>query len=190
MKKYNIDYLKSRDTSPKTMRAEYQKLRRIALKRIQRIEKSKYGPTPLTEKYRYLLDPSTKLTDADLPYALMDVSNYLNAKTSTLTGLKKDLQSKIETFHRHKYNFVNEDNIMEFLEYMDEWRAEANSKLYTSEAAAELFEQAIRLDIDVSLVLKNFDKFRKNKLQLEIYEPKQNEKFINSELFKKIMGIE
>lgn len=186
-KTINIEELKNSDMSTDEMRAQYKRLRSISLKRIKRIEKSQFGPTTLTEKYRYLLDPASELNTEDLKYAYMDAIDFLSAKTSTLGGLRKDLEQKVETFHEHKYDFVNMDNIIDFLDYMDYWRDEQLNKIYASESAALLYEQAERLDIDTDLILQNFEKFRKNLTKLELYEPKKKEKFVNSELFKTIM---
>lgn len=188
LKTINIESLKNSNLSTKSLGAQYRKLRTIAMKRISRIEKSEFGPTPLTEKYKYLLDPISKLNDSDLVYALMDVVDFLNSKTSTLGGLRADINNKIETFNSHGYEFINKDNIMDFLLYMDTWRDEQSSKIYASESAALLYEQAERLDIDTDTILNNFDKFRKNLTKLELYEPKKKEKFTDSDLFKKIMG--
>ena len=73
------------------LRAEYTRLRRTARDRLRRIEKSSdFGDSPIVTNNRAWLDVSpSDIHAADLPSALSRVESLLEARTGSLSGLRR-----------------------------------------------------------------------------------------------------
>lgn len=161
MAKYDYTPNKISRMSEKQVRKLYTELRKIANKKAQRMAKA-----GVESAYSGVYFPTIKqLGDlSSIRSALAAVSRQLRDPRSGLAGAKKYNRKMIETFHEHGYDFVNERNLKEFTDFM-EWtraRAGANDRVFKSDRAAELFEQAEKQKIGTESLKRNYEEYAKS----------------------------
>lgn len=119
----------------RALRKEYTRLRKIANKRLNRLQASEYKESNLAKEYAggFALLADVK----DLPRELTQLARFVASERSSVTGLKRIDKQTIETLHEHGYEFVNAKNVRQFGAFMEEMRQAGLSKLYSSELMAE-----------------------------------------------------
>lgn len=114
------------ERSEKELRQEYARLRAVAQKSIQRLGKSEFadGATYRNAVGRFPMTKSIK-DKRDLSMALVDISRFLSAKNSSISGLREIRAEQVNTWqNQYGYDFVNADNYSawgEFLEVMKDF---------------------------------------------------------------------
>ena len=116
------------------LRKEYTRLRKIANKRLARLQASKYKDSELAKEYAGGFDILANV--ADLPRELTAVARFVASEKSSITGLKRIEKQTISTLQQHGYTFVNAGNVGQFGAFMEEMRQAGLSKLYSSEFMA------------------------------------------------------
>lgn len=146
-------------------RKEYQRLRRIAQKRLARFVGTQYEDTD-TYKNRAIkkpFKPSSELKDVrSLQAALSDVRGFLDSERSTISGLKRIDKKTVTTLQANGYTFVNMGNIKAFGEFMEVARIKAGRRMFASDRVAEMYDAAERKSIPPEELLKDFEYWRKN----------------------------
>lgn len=146
-------------------RKEYQRLRRIAQKRLARFEGTQYEDTDIYKNrtIKHPFKPSSKLKDVRaLQAALSDVRGFLDSERSSITGLKRIDKKTISTLHANGYTFVNMGNIKAFGEFMEAVRIKAGRRMFASDRVAEMYDAAERKGIPPEELLKDFEYWQKN----------------------------
>ena len=102
------------------LRAEYSRLRRIARNRLRRIEASSdFGDSPIVTNNRQWLDiKPSNIPAAELPSMLSQVESLLEAKTGTLSGLRKQRALTIESLKDRGIRGINSQNFGAFTQFM------------------------------------------------------------------------
>lgn len=119
----------------RALRKEYTRLRKIANKRLNRIQASEYKETDLAKEYA---GGFALLADVeDLPRELTVLARFVASEKSSITGLKRIDKRTVSTLQEHGYTFVNAKNVRQFGAFMEEMRQAGLSKLYSSEFMAE-----------------------------------------------------
>lgn len=146
-------------------RKEYQRLRRIAQKRLARFVGTQYEDTD-TYKNRAIkkpFKPSSELKDVrSLQAALSDIRGFLDSERSTISGLKRIDKKTVTTLQANGYTFVNMGNIKAFGEFMEAARIKAGRRMFASDRVAEMYDAAERKSIPPEELLKDFEYWRKN----------------------------
>lgn len=156
-----------RKMTEKEVRAEYSKLRATANKRISRM-KAKTGKTmyhDTFEKLKNLSDPAA---------ALADVSNFLRNERTTIRGYEEFINTQVEYFTDKGWDFITQENVVDFFKFMDEKRNEVGAKIFDSSAAADAYNQAQRLRIPTEILSKNFNYFLEHQNEMEEIAPQRN----------------
>ena len=119
----------------RALRKEYTRLRKIANKRLNRLQASEYKESDLAKEYAggFALLADVK----DLPRELTQLARFVASERSSVTGLKRIDKQTVETLQEHGYEFVNAKNVRQFGAFMEEMRQAGLSKLYSSELMAE-----------------------------------------------------
>lgn len=146
-------------------RKEYQRLRRIAQKRLARFEGTQYEATEVYKNraIKHPFKPSSSLKDVrSLQAALSDVRGFLDSERSTISGLKRIDKSTVATLQANGYTFVNMGNIKAFGEFMEAARIKAGRRMFASDRVAEMYEAAEKKKIPPEELLKDFEYWRKN----------------------------
>lgn len=110
--------------SEKELRQEYARLRAVAQKSIQRLGKSEFagGVTYRNAVGRFKTTKS--ITDKrELFMALVDISRFLSAKGSSVSGLKEIRAEQVNTWqNQYGYDFVNAANYSAWVEFLEVMR--------------------------------------------------------------------
>ena len=145
--KYNInDYtplgLQVVFQDEKELRKEYSKIRSIVRKRYERIDKSKVK-SKLKERFPISHFKPLKdiKDDRELRFLMSELASVYESKSSSITGIKKERNKTIEMFKEKGYDFISENNLDDFLEFMNVIKNYSESRIYDSERAVEVFKE-------------------------------------------------
>lgn len=107
--------------SEKELRQEYARLRAVAQKSIQRLGESEFasGATYRNAVGRFPITKSIK-DKRELTMALVDISRFLSAKGSSVSGLKDIRAEQVNTWrNQYGYDFVNMGNYAAWVEFLE-----------------------------------------------------------------------
>lgn len=125
------------------MRKEYTRLRDIAQKRIYRLGKSEFTES---KAYQYHASGFAKLKNLDprdLPKAFSELSKFVGAKASTVTGQKQIREKTIATWKSQGLD-LNSNNYPTVIKILEEMRKQ--KIVYGSDKAVELADSMMHLD--------------------------------------------
>lgn len=145
--KYNInDYtplgLQVVFQDEKELRKEYSKIRSIVRKRYERIDKSKVK-SKLKERFpiSHFKPLKDMKDDRELRFLMSELASVYESKSSSITGIKEKRAETIESFKENGYDFVNENNLDDFLEFMNVIKNYSESRIYDSDRAVKVFRE-------------------------------------------------
>ena len=197
----------------KEVRSEYSRLRKIALRRLAKIEQSEYKDEPFIQRRK---DSFVKISDittnGQLRRKLQEVALFLSAETSTLTGLrardKETINSVNQMLYRNYYEsyadkygeeraehagfkritrgkfLLNKSNVKQFYNF------KKLDSIYDSERVLELMEQIEKKEINSDLITQYFEDFIVKEEQLaKTRKPAKNLKD-TSKYWTRKLGIE
>lgn len=140
------------------LRKEYTRLRKIANKRLARLQASKYKDTELAKEY--VGGFAILANVADVPRELTLIARFVASEKSSITGLKRLETKAISTLRQHGYTFVNAGNVGQFGAFMEEMRQAGYGKLYSSEFLANWWsEQGKGKRDNVDKLKQEFDNY-------------------------------
>lgn len=147
--------------SESAVKKTYTELRKIANKRAARMAKAGFKSI-----YSGVYYPTiAQLGDiGSIRSALAAVARALRDPRSSMAAARKYNKRMIDTFHEHGYDFVNEKNLKDFIDYM-EWaraRSGSNDRVFKSDRIAEVFEQAEEESVSATDLQKNFEDYLEN----------------------------
>lgn len=152
----------------KEAKKEYSRLRSIARKRLERLGKSEFAGSTTYKNWESGFETVEKLgNERDLRKALYDVSRFLSAKTSTITGARKAQAEFVKTMQDMGYSWINKQNAQQFGEFMREVKKHEDYKGRDSEQMVELFRTAKEKRIDPLSLAKNYEKWFDNEKRFE-----------------------
>lgn len=114
------------ERSEKELRQEYARLRAVAQKSIQRLGKSEFagGVTYRNAVGRFPTTKSIK-DKRDLTMALVDLTQFVAAKGSSVSGLREIRAEQVDTWQKqYEYDFVNAVNYSAWVEFLEVMRDE------------------------------------------------------------------
>lgn len=152
----------------KAIRKEYTRLRDISQKRLKRMGKSMFKDTQMYKRnvhhYPLLKDIQS---EAELAARLSDLSRFITSQTSTVSGMKKQMERSLATLHEHDYNFVTKENFISFGKFMEEYRFQKLDEIYDSGDAAETYDALEKHRVDPAKVKEDFEFWLQNQKTLE-----------------------
>lgn len=152
------------------VRSAYAALRSVAQKRVGRMAAQGLGrDLPSFPKTR-------GLSNEEARQQLAEVSRWIRQPSHTVKGYKRQMAYNLERFHEKGYDFVDESNYEDFIQYMEELREEYGSKAFDSGDAADVYNNAQRIGIPTDTVKKNFDYFANHLEELDRMKPVRSEK--------------
>lgn len=168
--------------SESELRDEYTRLRRIARDRIRRIERSSdFSDSMIVTNNKPWLDvPPSQISKAQLPSALSQLEGLLNAKTGTLTGLRRQRALTIESLKASGVHGINTKNFGDFTKFMNKTKAFKEAYIpypkrskgsEKRDAARQIRPRMFKLtengNISGAAIMKEFQFFRDNLGQIE-----------------------
>jgi len=153
------------------VREAYASLRAVANKRIER--RTAAGVPTRHDKFK----PTRSMSTEEVRTELAEVSRWIRDPRHTLKGERRWIGDVIDNMHKKGLNFINHDNIYDFLDFMDDMRAEYGSKVFSSSGdEADVYQNAERIGIPRATIVKEFDYFRDHLEELDRMEPVRSEK--------------
>ena len=108
------------------------------------------------------LSDMENMTKIELSSMLSKLNKFTQSESSTIKGYKESRQKTIDSFNENGYEWVNDDNLDDLLEFLDDFKEGAESQQYGSDDALLMFEQADRLEIPMNVLKENMDLFQEN----------------------------
>ena len=107
------------------------------------------------------------MTSIELSSLLSRLNKFTQSESSTLSGYKKSRKQTINAFRENGYEFVNENNLDDLLEFLDDFKNSKDAEIYPSEDLMAYFEQADKLGISIEDLKENIDLFQEYYRQIE-----------------------
>lgn len=192
---YTLDAIRHADVwTPENIKSEYTRLRKIAQERLREMSKSPIGRESYTFKRNQgRFRPASELTTGQMKVMLSEVARMITARRGTLAGIKKARRQAIKTLHEHGYTFVDESNFSDVGEFFRQWK-DSEFRGYGSTVALDVYEKikdseaferaSQRVDKSAQL-LKDFQKWKKQKEEPHERKNNENEKS-SADLFKEL----
>jgi hypothetical protein len=145
------------------VRKEYTRLRDISQKRLKRLKAAGLDDTQAYLKnYKHYPKLKDIKSDAELASRLSDLSRFITAKASTVSGQKDIMKKSLTTLHDNGYKFVNEGNFRDFGKFMEEYRNQMLDMSYDSGDAADLYGVVVKHQLDPEKVKADFEFWLEN----------------------------
>lgn len=127
--------------SERRLRDYYTSARKKALSRNTRVSKTTEFGHIEKQTFEKLKDLKSL---SDLLHEIHDVNKYLNYKGSTITGLKELRTENLNALHESGFDFVNEKNYGDWINFIRWFKSSEYAKYYDSddEEIKSVFEQA------------------------------------------------
>ena len=185
---YTPEALQSGSLSEKEIRDEYRRLRNIANKRIERLEKAGYEQTQTYLRNVGAYKSPSNYTVPELQYKLYQISKFVAAKSSTVSGMRLIEKEAIETLQEKGLDRIN--NLQEFGDFMSWARTKYKSSEFDSERAAEIFNESKRRNISIEEIKKDYELYRDNYHQFTELPVYRKEERRTSEWYRKALGVD
>ena len=125
------------------MKKEYTRMRDIAQKRIKRLGQSEFKDSKAFQTHFNGFAKLKNLDPRDLPKAFSELSKFVEAKGSTVTGQRQIREKTIRTWQDQGLN-LNRKNYSKVIKILEEMRKQ--KLVYGSDKAVELAESMLDLD--------------------------------------------
>lgn len=181
---YNLrEYMKTGKKAKAEVRKEYTKLRDIAQKRLKRFSGTMWERTKTYKKYANKFKKLSDIkSESELASRLSELSNFIESSYSTISSQAQIMEKSLAKLHEDEYFFVNEENYIDFGEFMEEYRDQMLDEQYDSDQAAETFNELERHRVDPRSVKENFEYWLANKETLKKLPTGKGKKIIESTL--------
>lgn len=132
----------SKVITEKALRREYSRLRAVAVKRLQRIGESEFSGYDIFKTYNGVFKKLAEFeNETELRYTFSELYNFLNKKTSTVTGQRKRKSKIIATMHERGYTFINNENFKSTIDFLDRMKEKGIEAFYGSEKVTDTIQQ-------------------------------------------------
>lgn len=124
-----------------TLRAEYTRMRDVAQKRLGRL-REQFPESKAVQAHERGFAKLRDINPKDLPKAFAELSKFVRAKGSTVSGQKEIKQKTIKTWQDQGLN-VTPENYNRVIKVMEQMRSQ--KVIYGSDKAVELVENTMAL---------------------------------------------
>ena len=153
--------------SEAALRAEYARLRKIALARGEALARSEFAETKSAKRViGQFKTPASKLSKRELVYELHELATVTTSQMTSVRGLQRQRRETIATLKLHGYNIKPKD-LEKFGEFMEALRDFYGRKALDSPRAAELFATARRRGMSTEELSEDFNYWLEHTEQLK-----------------------
>ena len=143
--------------SEAALRAEYARLRKIALARGEALARSEFANTKSAQRViGQFKTPASKLSKRELVYELHELATVTTSQMTSVRGLQKQRRETIATLKLHGYNIKPKD-LEKFGEFIEALRDFYGRTSYDSPRGADLFAAAQRRGISTEELSEDFN---------------------------------
>lgn len=116
---YHPDFYAYEGTAKKLpdVRGEYERLQKIAERRIRNFERSGLTDTDIYKSAKYLF--GERAEPENMAAAIPDLAHFLTSQESTVTGWRKVRAQRIRTLRDEGLTFVSSKNFEQFADFME-----------------------------------------------------------------------
>lgn len=175
----------------KAMRREYTKMRDIAQKRIQRLGKSEFSESKAYTEHRKGFKKLSEISPENFAKAFSELSKFVAAKASSVSGQKAIRQKTIETWNKQGIPLTKE-NYNRTIKILEEMRR--RKIVYGSDTAEEVARLTLGLsDEQFDTVLDNLEEYLTHTEELadfmeSRYDPQTGYQLVDMDDFRKEIG--
>ena len=178
--------------STEELEAEYSRLARLRNARITRLEKKfpraniEFEKAP---KLSSLMDKNGDLNMTKFSSALSETYKFLNKKTTTVTGYRKQMERSIKSFNKlFDEDIINEENIQELYDFLEDYRQKYNvQKIPDSDRLLDTYAEAVRLNIDPQSLLKDIEYWKSHYNEMKNLEPLSEDEPVSSSDYAELL---
>ena len=156
--------------SEKEKRAAYGKLRAIANKRLEKLERYGYSENQTYQDITKMFDssrvPKISELDTSIDEALTEVSHFLRGM-SKIQQIHAYEDKQLSKFKQMGFKGINRQNFRKFGNFMEKLRERYGARLRDSFRAVRVFEASERLHINPDVIWKNMEEYG---TKLEVWE--------------------
>lgn len=142
--------------TPAEARREYNRLRRLANKRLEALQR-RYPASSMAREYAAGFPALGSDGDRRLYQRLYRVARFMSSKLGSVTGMRQYRKRMIASLHEAGYDFINERNFDAFTDFMDEVKTHRSYSDYASEEIVELFGEAVEKNADPVSIAEAFE---------------------------------
>lgn len=141
------------------IRKAYSELRKVANKRLARLQKAGLGSYG---SFRY--GKLEQMHPDDVAEELADVSRFLRERRTTVRGAKAFQKNVVSTLQEKGGVFadINQQNFRKWTDFMDNLREKYGNKLFDSGDATDVFSEVERLNLPDSIIENHYKMFVDN----------------------------
>ena len=144
----------------KLLRKMYTQYRDIAQKRLKRMEQEGFGWTTSVRSHAKGFAKLRDIDKRDLPKAFSELSKFVSAKTSSVTGQRSRMNKTIKAWNKQGIA-LNEKNYRTVMEILENLRD--RKKVYGSDDITEAANKILEFTPDIQqALLNNIDKVMDN----------------------------
>lgn len=178
--------------STEQLEAEYSRLSRLRNARITRLEKNfpnmkiEYERAP---KLSSLVDEEGNLKMSQFSSALSETYKFLNKKTTTVTGYRRQVRRSIKSFNKmFDKDIINEDNIQALYDFLEDYRNKYNvQKIPDSDRLLDTYAEAVRLNIDPQSLLKDIDYWKSHYNEMKNLDAMDSDEPVDSSEYAELL---
>lgn len=178
--------------STEQLEAEYSRLSRLRNARITRLEKNfpnmkiEYERAP---KLSSLVDEEGNLKMGQFSSALSETYKFLNKKTTTVTGYRRQVKRSIKSFNKmFDKDIINEDNIQALYDFLEDYRNKYNvQKIPDSDRLLDTYAEAVRLNIDPKSLLKDIDYWKSHYNEMKSLDAMDSDEPVDSSEYAELL---
>ena len=137
------------------LRREYARLRDVAQKRLKRLGASEFSDTQAYQYNKERFIPTREISGMDeLSHLLSDISRFLTASLSTVTGQKEYRRKSVESLNENGLKGINEGNFRKMTNML-EWASAF--KEYDPSELVRMINAYAAAGVDLDLVLRHLE---------------------------------
>ena len=178
--------------STEELEAEYSRLARLRNARITRLEKKfpnmdiEYERAP---KLSSLVDEEGNLKMSQFSSALSESYKFLNKKTTTVTGFRRQVERSIKSFNKmFDSDIINEENIQDLYDFLEDYRNKYNvQKIPDSDRLLDTYAEAVRLNIDPQSLLKDIDYWKSHYNEMKNLDAMDSDEPVDSSEYAELL---
>ncbi len=141
--------------SDATVKARYQRLRKVATARVSRLEKAGYGKTDVAD---VRFPSSRELTPDQMRAELAEASRFLRDPRTTVKGMRTYVKRAEESLKEAGYQEAAKD-LKKFGDFMENMRARHKGRLMPSDVMATIYDEASRVGVSGKTLERNFKEY-------------------------------
>lgn len=145
----------------KEVRAEYSRLRSVAIKRLQRLEKAGFMKLGMASTRVTSFKKLSEMEDSrSVRAALVDVYRFITSESSTVTGQRRIMDRTIRNFKFYGISNITRENFSSYIEYLTTLKEERDvQSIGGSPVVIQYLAQVKTIDMVSDELVKDFDRW-------------------------------